>query len=211
MSKSPGKDNTVTSDRGLLPIVVAFVAGVVLVALIATGGVFFKQALDRGSELSAQDDSTAAACKYAEDTNSYDYTKTLDDFLAKAKEGATGNVVATLEENWQVMRQLLTESKVVSRVSQAVCGFQSGDSEKAKVLVKLRLDITNSVTPEPKQQDLAVSAGLEKSGDKWLVNKWDLVVTPSSPEQQGAGQPVPEAPPVPPGTEQPGTGQQPGN
>jgi Mce-associated membrane protein len=190
-------------SKGLLPMVLAFVAGVVLVAIVATGVMFFRQANQRGDELNAQNDAAAAACNYAQATNSYDYTKSLDDFLAKAKEGATSNVVQMLEQNWQVMRQLLTESKVTSKVAQAACGFKSGDSEKATVLVKLTLEITNSVTPVAKQQGLAVSAGLEKSGDKWLVNKWDLVVQPTDSGRTGGGAPTPETHPTP--------GPQPGN
>lgn len=192
------------TQPGMAPMIGAFVAGVVLVALVATGIVYFQQSRERGAELAAQDESARAACEYARITNTYDYSKSLDDYLGKAKQGATENVIKMLEQNWTVMRQLLAESKVTSAVSDASCGWQSGDTESAKVLVKVVLDTTNSNNPVPRRSGIAVSAGLQKSGDKWLVNKWDLVVqpTPTAPQQ---GQPAPN----PPAPEQPAP--QPGN
>lgn len=174
---------------GLLPISVAFVTGVVLVALVVAGVVFFRQAQQNGDELAAQEDASRAACAFAENTNTYDYKGDLDKFLQAMKDGATDNVVSSLEQNWDVMRQLLTESKVKSWVDEVNCGFQSGDAENAQVLVNIGLMKTNSVTPEPKRQDIAVVAGLEKSGDRWVVNKWELAMLAGI-DAQG-GQPAP--------------------
>ncbi|WP_280458912.1 hypothetical protein [Nocardia carnea] len=189
---------------GLLPVVIAFVTGVVLVALIAAGVVYFRAYQQNNGELAAQDESTRAACDFARSTNTYDFEGDLDGFLQAMKDGATDDVVGSLEQNWDVLRQLLTESKVKSWVDQATCGFQSGDEENAKVLVNIGLMKTNAVTPEPKRQDIAVVAGLEKDGDRWIVNQWDLAMlagaggAPAQPAAPGAPAPAaPEGQPAP--------------
>lgn len=189
--------------RGMLPVIAAFAAGVVLVALVVAGAVFFREAHRSGGELAAQDEATRAACDFAEATNTYDYAGNLDGFMQTMKDSATGNVVSSLEQNWDVLRQLLTESKVKSWVDQVSCGFQSGDAESAKVLVNISLMKTNAVTPDPKQQDIAVIAGLEKSGDRWIVDKWDLAMLAGMGNE--AGQPAPGQAPAP----APAPGEQP--
>ncbi|WP_157224297.1 hypothetical protein [Nocardia paucivorans] len=189
--------------RGMLPMIAAFVAGVVLVALVVSGVVFFREAYRSGGELAAQDEATRAACDFAEATNTYDYAGDLDGFIQNMKDRATGNVVSSLEKNWEVVRQLLTESKVKSWVDQVSCGFQSGDAESARVLVNISLMKTNAATPEPKQQDIAVIAGLEKSGDRWIVDKWDLAMLAGVGSEVGAPASPPAQAPAPAPGEQP--------
>ena len=175
---------------GLLPVVIAFVTGVVLVALVTAGVLYFRAFQQNSGELAAQDESTRAACDFARSTNTYDFEGDLDGFLKAMKDGATDDVVGSMEQNWDVLRQLLTESKVKSWVDETTCGFQSGDEESAKVLVNIGLMKTNAVTPEPKRQDIAVVAGLEKDGDRWIVNQWDLAMLAGG----AAGQPAPGGP-----------------
>lgn len=184
-----------TGDKsGLLPVVVAFVAGVVLVALVAAGVVYFRAFQQNRGELAAQDQSARAACDFARATNTYDYQGDLDGFMQAMKDGATDNVVSSLEQNWDVLRQLLTESKVKSWVDEATCGFQSGDEKSAKVLVNIGLMKTNSVTPEPKRQDIAVTASLEKDGDRWIVNQWELAMLAGVGGQGAPAAPAPATP-----------------
>ncbi|MET8798382.1 hypothetical protein ABZV91_18365 [Nocardia sp. NPDC004568] len=198
-----------TGDKsGLLPVVAAFVAGVVLVALVAAGVVYFRAFQQNRGELAAQDQSTRAACDFARATNTYDYQGDLDGFMQAMKDGATDNVVSSLEQNWDVLRQLLTESKVKSWVDEATCGFQSGDEKSAKVLVNIGLMKTNSVTPEPKRQDIAVTASLEKDGDRWIVNQWELAMLAGVGGQGGQPAPAGPAPAAPEGGQ---PAPQPGN
>ncbi|MEU4314631.1 hypothetical protein [Nocardia sp. NPDC024068] len=185
------------NKSGLLPMVAAFVAGVVLVALVVATVVYFHAYQQNQGELNAQNESTKAACDFAQATNTYDYQGDLDGFMTAMKEGATADVVQSLEQNWDVLRQLLTESKVKSWVDESTCGFQSGDEKSAKVLVNIGLMKTNAVTPEPKRQDIAVVAGLEKDGDRWIVNQWDLAMLQGVGAEGGApapGGPAPAAP-----------------
>ncbi|WP_280417918.1 hypothetical protein [Nocardia carnea] len=182
---------------GLLPVVIAFVTGVVLVALVAAGVLYFRAYQQNNGELAAQDESTRTACDFARATNTYDFEGDLDGFMRAMKDGATADVVGSVEQNWDVLRQLLTESKVKSWVDEASCGFQSGDEESAKVLVNIGLMKTNAVTPEPKRQDIAVVAGLEKDGDRWIVNQWDLAMLAGvggDPAQAAPGAPAPGGP-----------------
>ncbi|MGW0178943.1 hypothetical protein [Nocardia sp. NPDC003345] len=184
---------------GLLPMVAAFAAGVVLVALVVASVVYFRAYQQNQGELNAQNESTKAACDFAQATNTYDYQGDLDGFMTAMKDGATSDVVQSLEQNWDVLRQLLTESKVKSWVDDSTCGFQSGDEKSAKVLVNIGLMKTNAVTPEPKRQDIAVVAGLEKDGDRWIVNKWELAMLQGMGAEGGAPAPAGPAPAAPEG------------
>jgi Mce-associated membrane protein len=204
-----------TRGRGSLPLIAAFLAGVVLVALVAAGVAFFQQSRHRGDQLAAQNQAADAACRFAHDTNTYDYTGNLDDFLDRMKREATDTVTKPLADTWQPMRQLLTQAQVKASVQNVACGFQSGDADNAKILVTLSLLKTNSVTPTPKRQDIAVIAGMIKQGDTWLVDKWDLAMLAPGPDQSGADQPAPGGAPQPaapqPGDQQPqGTQPAPG-
>ncbi|MQY27057.1 hypothetical protein [Nocardia aurantia] len=197
--------------RGSLPLIAAFLAGVVLVALVAAGVAFYQQSRHRGDQLTAQEQASAAACRFAHDTNTYDYTGNLDDFLDRMKREATDTVTKPLADTWQPMRQLLTQAQVKASVQDVSCGFQSGDAGNAKILVTLSLLKTNSVTPTPKRQDIAVVAGMIKQGDTWLVDKWDLAMLAPGPDQSGGGQPAPGGAPQQPGDQQPpGTPPAPG-
>ncbi|WP_406268317.1 hypothetical protein OH799_24135 [Nocardia sp. NBC_00881] len=196
-SEPEGGARPATPQRSTsLPLVAAFVAGVLAVAAITAVVVFFLQGKDRGDKLDAIRDSTSAACKFGKDVSVYDYSKNLDDYFTTVKAGATGEFLKEFDDATKALRDAMVQAQVKSWADDVQCGYQSGDQTSAKVLVTLTQYRTNFTQPNPERQFVVVIAQLQKSGDKWLVEKLD------SPMLKGAGNGLPGAP-------APGNGQQP--
>ncbi|MFI7004060.1 hypothetical protein [Nocardia sp. NPDC050175] len=171
-----------------LPLIAAFVAGVLAVAAITAVVVFFLQGKDRGEKIDAIHDSTAAGCNFGKDVSSYDYTKNLDDYFTKVKSGASGEFFKEFDDATKALKDAMVQAQVKSWVDDVQCGYQSGDKSEAKVLVTLTQFRTNFTQTTPERQFVVVIAQLTKSGDKWLVEKLD------SPMLKGAGTGLPGAP-----------------
>lgn len=193
----PSKADKVATDKGSstssgrstsLPLIAAFVAGVLAVAAITAVVVFFLQGKDRGDKLDAIRDSTAAGCNFGKDVSIYDYTKNLDDYFTKVKSGASGEFLKEFDDATKALKDAMVQAQVKSWVDDVQCGYQSGDKTEAKVLVTLTQYRTNFTQTTPERQFVVVIAQLTKSGDKWLVEKLD------SPMLKGAGTGLPGAP-----------------
>ncbi|MFE9579536.1 hypothetical protein ACFYO1_24325 [Nocardia sp. NPDC006044] len=194
-----------------VPIIAAFVAGVLAVAAITAVVVFFLQGKDRGEKLDAIRDSTAAGCSFGKDVSIYDYTKNLDDYFTKVKSGASGEFLKEFDDATKALKDAMVQAQVKSWVDDVQCGYQSGDKTEAKVLVTLTQYRTNFTQTTPERQFVVVIAQLTKSGDKWLVEKLDSPMLkgagtglPGAPGAPGAGAPTPGAPATPAPAPQPG-------
>ncbi|BDT93374.1 hypothetical protein IFM12275_33500 [Nocardia sputorum] len=171
-----------------LPLVAAFAAGVLAVAAITAVVVFFLQGSDRGDKLDAIRDSTDAACAFGKDVSVYDYSKNLDDYFTTVKAGSTGEFLKEFDDATKALKDAMVQAQVKSWVDDVQCGYQAGDKTSAKVLVTLTQYRTNFTQTNPERQFVVVIAQLQKSGDKWLVEKLD------SPMLKGAGTGLPGAP-----------------
>ncbi|MFC9438330.1 hypothetical protein [Nocardia sp. NPDC057030] len=198
-AKAAGSSAAASGRSTSVPIIAAFVAGVLAVAAITAVVVFFLQGKDRGEKLDAIRDSTAAGCSFGKDVSIYDYTKNLDDYFTKVKSGASGEFLKEFDDATKALKDAMVQAQVKSWVDDVQCGYQSGDKTEAKVLVTLTQYRTNFTQTTPERQFVVVIAQLTKSGDKWLVEKLD------SPMLKGAGTGLPGAPGAPgPGAPTPG-------
>ncbi|MGK8491700.1 hypothetical protein [Nocardia asiatica] len=187
-----------------LPLVAAFVAGVLAVAAITAVVVFFLQGKDRGDKLDAIRDSTSAACAFGKDVSVYDYSKNLDDYFTTVKAGSTGEFLKEFDDATKALKDAMVQAQVKSWADDVQCGYQSGDQTSAKVLVTLTQYRTNFTQANPERQFVVVIAQLQKSGDKWLVEKLDSPMLkgagtglPGAPAPGGAPQPAPSGQPAP--------------
>ncbi len=163
----------------LVPIVAAFVAGVLLVAAVTAVVVFYRQASSRGDELAAHEAATTAACEYGKLISTYD-PHTIDDYLKKVDAASTGAWQDQFAKLGQDLKGVVVDAKASSSTYDMQCGFQSGDTESANVLVVIGQTTTNvniaAANKPPSKVELVVVAGLKKTGDKWLVDKFDLPI-----------------------------------
>jgi Mce-associated membrane protein len=182
-SAEPAQDSAGDAPKGrrfgLVPVISAFVAGILLVAAVTAVVVFYLQATDRGDKLAAQADATKAACEYGRLISTYD-PQTIDDYLKKVDAASTGDWKDTFSKIGQDLKGVVVDAKAKSSTYDMQCGFQSGDKNNATVLVVIGQTTTNvniaAANKPPSQVELVVVAGLEKQGDKWLVNKFDLPI-----------------------------------
>lgn len=166
-------------SRALVPIIAAFVAGVLLVAAVTAVVVFYRQAGNRGDELDAHEAATAAACDYGKLISTYD-PQTIDEYLKKVDAASTGDWKDQFAKLGQDLKGVVIDAKATSSTYDMQCGFQSGDTENANVLVVIGQTTTNvniaAANKPPSKVELVVVAGLKKVGDKWLVDKFDLPI-----------------------------------
>ncbi|MEV6334397.1 hypothetical protein AB0M12_06720 [Nocardia vinacea] len=174
-----GASQPVAKGGALVPIIAAFVAGVLLVAAVTAVVVFYRQASNRGDELDAHADATAAACEYGKLISTYD-PQTIDEYLKKVDAASTGDWKDQFAKLGQDLKGVVIDAKATSSTYDMQCGFQSGDTENANVLVVIGQTTTNvniaAANKPPSKVELVVVAGLKKVGDKWLVDKFDLPI-----------------------------------
>ncbi|WP_228787421.1 EGFR-like transmembrane domain-containing protein [Nocardia farcinica] len=190
-----------------LPLIAAFVAGVLLVGAITAVVAFYLMADRRGAELSAVDDATRAACDFGRTVSEYDYANNLEGYFTKVKDNATGEFRQEFEDASQALTDAMVQAQVKSWVDDVQCGFQNGDTEQAKVLVTLTQFRTNFSQQTPDRQYVVVIADLQNEDGRWKVAKLD------SPMLKGTGTGLPGGAPAPvepqPGGEQPTEPQEP--
>lgn len=175
----PGPQNGGKERGAMVPLAAAFVAGVLLVAAVTAVIVFYRQASNRGDQLDAHEAATTAACEYGKLISTYD-PQTIDDYLKKVDAASTGEWKDQFAKLGQDLKGVVVDAKATSSTYDMQCGFQSGDTESAKVLVVIGQTTTNvniaAANKPPSKVELVVVAGLKKTGDKWLVDKFDLPI-----------------------------------
>lgn len=182
------------------PVILAAVAGVVAVAAATTAVIFGLQSSQRGDDLDAVNAATTAACDFGREVSTYDYSRNLDEYFQKVKDGSTGDFLKEFGDAQQALTDAMVQAQVKSWAEDVQCGYQNGDDTEARVLVTLTQYRTNFTQPTPSLQYVVITADLEKSGDKWLVSTLD------SPMLNGSGTGLPGgagAPAPAPGAETP--------
>ncbi|MEV0029065.1 hypothetical protein [Nocardia sp. NPDC050793] len=175
----------------LLPVIAAFVAGILLVAAVTAVVVFYLQAQKKSDELAAVNDATRAACDFGRDVSVYDYSKDLEGYFAKVKEGSTGEFLKEFDDATKALTDAMVQAQVKSWADDVQCGYQSGNTSEAKVLVTLTQFRTNFSQQQPDRQFVVIVADLQNEDGKWKVSKLD------SPMLKGAGTGLPGGAPAP--------------
>ncbi|WP_280272302.1 hypothetical protein [Nocardia wallacei] len=152
-----------------LPIVAAFAAGVLLVAAITAVVVFALQASDRGGQLDARDESTAAACDFGRQVGTYD-AKNFDDYVKRVKDRSTGDWATQFEAASSALKDITTQAQARSGIDEIHCAWESGDEDKATVIMLITQNQSKAASPQPQHITIGVVATMEKKGDKWLAS-----------------------------------------
>ncbi|WP_067826182.1 hypothetical protein [Nocardia inohanensis] len=175
--KAEGSTPAAKNGNGsAVPMIAAFAAGVVVVAAIAGGAVLWKKSSDRGNEIEARDQATAAACDFGKAISNYD-SKHLDDYFNNVKALSTGQWEKDFGTATDSLKELMVSVQVKTNLDEIHCAWESGDDNKAKVVLILSQTRTNSVNPQPDQLTVPGIATLEKSDGKWKVSAFDSPAT----------------------------------
>ncbi|MBF6135781.1 hypothetical protein IU501_22580 [Nocardia otitidiscaviarum] len=189
------------SGGGSLPLIAAFTAGVLLVAAIATGVWFFLQNRTHENELAARDEATAAACEFGKAVSSYDAAN-LGDYFDNVKSRSTGQWGQFFSGAADTLETAMKSVNARSTLDEIHCAYESGDENKASVVLIITQVRSNSVVPQPDMLTVPGVAEMEKKDGKWLVANFDSPtlkglnpVAPTGPEpgQTEPEQPAPDA------------------
>ncbi|MFE5287890.1 hypothetical protein ACFRAQ_23215 [Nocardia sp. NPDC056611] len=191
-----------------VPLVALGALGVVAVAAIAGAAGFWWQSHDRAQQLDARDNATSAACGFVRTLTAYD-EKSLPDFAARMKSQIAdgGEFAQSFEPVAADLQDLLIKQHAKATLGMLRCAYESGDANKATILVDVLQTASNDLHAQPVVLPLPSYVELEKKGDKWLVTKYrtvygndDSAIPGAGGDKQGiqpSGQATPPAQPAP--------------
>ena len=188
-----------------VPWAAAGAAGVVAVAAIAAAVGFGMQASDRGDKLDARDSAVAAACDFGHQVGTYD-SKSFDDYIKRVKDRSTGDWLTQFDGASSALKQITQQAQARSTVGEIHCAYESGDANKASVVMLITQNQSKAATPTPQPLTIGVVASLQKQNGKWMVDNFQSPMTNDL--QAGTAAPVPGADTP---QQAPGNGTQPGN
>ncbi|MFE4459783.1 hypothetical protein ACFROC_20715 [Nocardia tengchongensis] len=121
--------------------------------------------------LAAQEQARSAACAYAPLLATYD-AKNLDAYFTAVEKDATGDWRKQFDATSKELRDVLTQGQVVSKATDVQCAVRTADRDSAEAIVVIGQTITSLGTQgKPAPGQLSMVMRLERSGDRWLVNK----------------------------------------
>jgi Mce-associated membrane protein len=145
---------------------------------VAAAAFWFVQNKNNEDLLEAQDQARTAACRYAPVLANYD-AKDLDAYFAAVLDGATGDWKKQFDSTSRELREVLTQGEVVSKTNDVQCAIRTADESSAEAIVVIGQSITSLGTQgKPAPGQLSMVLRLEKSGDRWLVNKVNSPLAP---------------------------------
>ncbi|MBO0855998.1 MAG: hypothetical protein J2P18_19785 [Nocardia sp.] len=171
-----GKPAGDTSGRSWALIGAAVAAGVVLVAAVVLAVVYGLMAGNRDDQLSARDDSTAAACDFGKAVATYD-SDHLDDYFKKVNDLSTGEWGKFFGGATGTLKDAMVSVKAKSKLDEIHCAWESGSDSQANVVLVITQEQSNQAAPQADKLTIPGVASMEKHDGKWLVAKFDSPVT----------------------------------
>lgn len=175
-ARRPRLRSRLGGPRATLAVRAATAAALVLA--VAAAAFWFVQNKNHEDLLEAQDQARTAACRYAPVLANYD-AKDLDAYFAAVLDGATGDWKKQFDSTSRELREVLTQGEVVSKTNDVQCAIRTADESSAEAIVVIGQSITSLGTQgKPAPGQLSMVLRLEKSGDRWLVNKVNSPLAP---------------------------------
>ncbi|MGW4243127.1 hypothetical protein [Nocardia sp. NPDC004722] len=166
--------NSSLAGKIAVPMAALIALGVLLVASLAGLGAFWWQSHTKSNELAERDSASAAACNFARAVSVYDQS-TWNDFGPRVQALITGEFKTMFDPMAGDVKDILSSAHAKSSLNVLRCGWESGDSDKATVLVSLTQTSTNDFHNKPIVLTIPTYVELEKHDGKWLVSKFQPV------------------------------------
>lgn len=142
-----------------------------LAASIGSSIALYRHDSNQKDLLAAQEQARAAACAYAPVLATYD-AKNLDAYFTGVLDGATGEWRKQFDATSKDLRDVLTQGQVVSKATDVQCAVRNAERDSAEAIVVIGQTITSLGTQgKPAPGQLSMVMRLQRSGDRWLVNK----------------------------------------
>ncbi|GAB0104627.1 hypothetical protein JMUB6875_36020 [Nocardia sp. JMUB6875] len=203
---APAEKSALLSAVGV-PLIALVALGVLLVAAIAAAAGFAWQSHTRANQLDEREAPTQAACDFMRTFTAYD-DKSMPNFAEQVKARITdGQFKKSFEPAATELQELLIKQHAKATLNFLHCGYETGDAEKATVLVNALQTASNDLHTQPMVLPIPAFVDLEKKDGKWLVSDFRAIysndaggaipgATPGGDNQQGV-QPSGQATPAP--------------
>ncbi|NKY60620.1 hypothetical protein HGA15_31680 [Nocardia flavorosea] len=161
--------------RARFPLPVLAGAAVLLIGALVAVGVFFYLANDRQTELDRRAAATKAACDFGNSFATYTGDK-ADDYVSRLDQNATGEWKKLVSQIGPDLKARFAETQVNSTAAEVQCGYESGDGDKARVVVVIDQQFTTVGGPQqqaPGRVKVAADVDMEKVDGRWMVANFD--------------------------------------
>ncbi|WP_280417917.1 hypothetical protein [Nocardia carnea] len=161
--------------RSRFPLPVLVGAAVLVIAALVAVGVFFYLANDRQAELDRRAAATKAACDFGNSFATYTGDK-ADDYVSRLDQNATGEWKKLVSQIGPDLRARFAETQVNSTAAEVQCGYESGDGDKARVVLVIDQQFTTAGGPQqqaPGRVKVAANVDMEKVDGRWMVANFD--------------------------------------
>ncbi|TLF78626.1 hypothetical protein [Nocardia cyriacigeorgica] len=155
--------------------IAAGVAVVLAIAAAIAGVVFFLQSGNRQDELDTRAAATKAACDFGNQFATYSGDK-VDDYLGRLEDTATGEWKKMVAQLGPDLKARFEGRQVDSRADEVMCGYASGDDEKATLVLVIDQTFSTADVPNstPGKVRVAANVEMEKVDGRWLVAEFDF-------------------------------------
>lgn len=144
---------------------------VVLTALVAAAAAVGVVTAPTAAAWPAED-ARLAACDFAREVGAYDHTA-LDGYFQRVRDRSTGAFAEEFAGAEPQLRQAMQQAQVRAWVEWAECGSTGGDLLRQTVLITMSQVRANSTDPEPRAQQITMTATVDNVFGRWLVSKLD--------------------------------------
>lgn len=161
--------------RSRFPLPVLATAAVLLIAAVVAVGVFFYLANDRQGELDRRAAATKAACDFGNSFATYTGDK-ADDYISRLDQNATGEWKKLVSQIGPDLKARFAETQVNSTAAEVQCGYESGEGDKARVVLVIDQQFTTAGGPQqqaPGRVKVAANVDMEKVDGRWMVANFD--------------------------------------
>ena len=161
--------------RSRFPLPVLAGAAVLVIAALVAVGVFFYLANDRQTELDRRAAATKAACDFGNSFATYTGDK-ADDYVSRLDQNATGEWKKLVSQIGPDLKARFAETQVNSTAAEVQCGYESGDGDKARVVLVIDQQFTTAGGPQqqaPGRVKVAANVDMEKVDGRWMVANFD--------------------------------------
>ena len=152
----------------------ALVCALLFAVLVAALGFLGWRQYEQYRVNAASDAALQAAKDYAVVLTTLD-AKNIDENYRKSLDGATGEFKDAYSQGANQLRQVLIDNKASGTGIVVAAAVKSATPDKVEVLLFVDQSITNANNPSPRIDRNRIDMTMERSGDRWLASKVDIL------------------------------------
>jgi Mce-associated membrane protein len=156
---------------------VALVALVLPVALAAALWVWQSREVDRAEAALAEDRAAVSAATLETLAWASVDHREVDEFVARVKEGATGEFLQQFQQSETALRALLRRNKSVQvpAIPKDGAALLERRGDEARVLIVMDANVTNASTSTPQPRQYRLQVTMTEVDGRWLTSALEII------------------------------------